>query len=226
MIIEGRSIERVVLIDDNESVRRNYGYHVDDLDLQPIQIENPFHTMEELFSEIDSATDGVICDYHLNNTTYSPFNGDEIVMNLYKMKLPSLLCSRAAEAAYSVRRYRQFIPNVISANELSPEVVVKSFEICVSEFKGDFRPVRKPYQTLVRIENKEDFHDDTMKVSVVIPGWDTRTMIDIIMKAEDTSLFYDIKNSLNKGEDYRAYATVNLGSESSDEIYIFNWRKL
>lgn len=224
--IQDRQIERVVLIDDNADVRKNYGYHVDDLNLQPFSIENPIRTLDDLLNNFTSDRDGAICDYHLNNSTYSVFNGDEIVKTLYLRKFPALLCSRDSDAPHSIRRLRQYIPNLVFSSDLSSEIIEKSFEISIAEFKGNFRSNRKPYQTLVRIENKDDFQKDCMKVSVVIPGWDTKRMIEIIIKKEETPIFDDIKTSLEYGQDYRAFATVNLGTESPDEIYIHEWRSL
>lgn len=226
MKIDSAEIERVVLIDDNPSVRKQYSYSVVDLQLEPIQIDKSFRSVEELISFANFSNAGVICDYHLMSTTYSPFNGDEIVTDFYHRQKPSLLCSRAEEAAYAVRRLRQFIPNVISPSDLSPERVVECFEVCIQEFRGKFLPQRKPYQTLVRIENKEDFKEGAMKVSVVIPGWDSQKMIDIVVQQGDTTIFSEMKRTLDAGDDFRAYATVNLGSESSDEIYIYNWKSL
>lgn len=224
--IADRDIARVFLIDDDESVRNSYGFAVEDMNLTPVQVSEPIVDLDSLIASIDNVTDGVICDYHLNNSRYSRVNGDEIVKELYIKKYPSLLCSRAQDAAFSVRRLRRYIPSIVSANDLTPESIYYSFKACISEFNGQFSQHRKPYRTLIRVENKEDFYVGCMKISAVIPGWDSRTVIDVVLKQEDTVLFDEIRKTLEGGDFFRAFCTVNLGSEDSDEIYICDWEAL
>lgn len=219
--IEGRDISRVFLIDDEPSVREVYGYHLDDLRVRTEEV-NHISGMEQLLNASNDH-DGFVCDFHLNNSRYSPINGDVIVSSLYKKKIPAVLCSRDVDTISSVRRLRHSIPCIIEARNLNGESVMEAFATCIREFSGNFSTNRRPWPTLIRIENIVEETSAILRVAVVVPGWEPQSIIEFDISKSEVGFHSDIVKSIKGGDIYRCKAQVNLDAESQSDIYIKDW---
>lgn len=219
--IEGRDISRVFLIDDDPSVRELYEYHLDDL---RVDTEEIFHIsgMDQLLNASNDH-DGFVCDFHLNNSRYSPINGDVIVSSLYKKNIPAVLCSRDVDTISSVRRLRHSIPCIIEARNLNGESVMDAFATCIREFSGNFSSIRRPWPTLIRIENIVQESPAILRVAVVVPGWESQSIIEVDISKEEVGFCSEIVKSIKGGDVYRCKAQVNLDAESQTDIYIKDW---
>lgn len=219
--IEGREISRVFLIDDDPSVRELYEYHLDGF---RVNTEEVLHIagMEQLL-KASNDHDGFVCDFHLNNSRYSPINGDVIVSNLYKKNIPAVLCSRDVDTISSVRRLRHSIPCIIEARNLNGESVMDAFATCIREFSGNFSSIRRPWPTLIRIENVVQESSSNLRVAVVVPGWEAQSIIEVDISKAEVGFCADIVQSINSGDVYRCKAQVNLDAESQTDIYIKDW---
>lgn len=222
MQVEGRIISRVLLVDDSPEIRCFYGMSLDDLEAKTEEVES-LPDLQNFVSSV-SMSDGVVCDLNLNTGFYSKVNGDVIVSTLYGRKSPAVLCSRDAESVSSVRRLRHAIPCLIEAKNLNPDTVNSAFELCLKEFKGEYSFSRKPFPTLIRFENLIFQTDHFIKTAVVIPGWDSGSLVEVDIAPEDGAIYKAVKDAFAHGEIFRCKATVNLQVEVLKDLYVTGWK--
>jgi hypothetical protein len=219
-----KSIERVRLIDDDEDVRHGYAVHVEDMDIAVADEEGPIHDLCSLLASINKSQDAVICDFNLKIKNYSSINGDEIVSGLYRSNIPALLCTRNEPHLHeAIRRKRRYIPVVLSPKKMTQETIVHAFKTCIEEFKGVFAPPRKPWRTMLRIEGGESTSDGLLKVNAVIPEWDPSTLLNFEWHIGDNEALLLAKRSIESGDILRLYATVNVGADTQDDLFIEDW---
>lgn len=207
----------VFVIDDDKSVRKSYELVIRDLSLPVALQEGPLPALSNYIELVCREAQAVLCDHHLRLAGYSPFNGAPLVAGLYQRGLPALLCTRWYEAAIDeIRSVREFIPVILRPGELTPEAVEEGLRLCSAEISGKFRPERRPWRNLVRIEalDFDDGHDD---VFVVVPGWRSQEVVRI--RSRDFPVGY--KERLRPG--LRLYAEINLGAETNEELYFRHW---
>ena len=109
-----------------------------------------------------------------------------------------------------MRMYRRYIPSLIPSNELDPDNIYKGFEICIEEFKDNYKSYRKPWRTLIRVT---DVDDTGTFFYVVVPGWDSKEKIRLPFTILEKGVHHRIE------PDYRFHAYVNKGSENQDDLY-------
>jgi CheY-like chemotaxis protein len=212
----GNTISRVGIVDDKSDVRKIMAISVSEADLTPVVEDGPLPPLEQFVTSSIKKSDAIICDYKLNLGKYSQFNGAEAVARFYELKQPALLCTTWGKAEIDAMRvYRRKIPILVRTDDINPDTIAKGFEYCIREYKNDFSPVRKPWRTLVRIEEVDDQMFPPM-FFVVLPGWYSsdkiRLPIDIIPP--------ELREKINPG--VRFHAQVNKGTEDQDDLYFDN----
>jgi len=218
-----KSIERVRLIDDDEDVRQGYAVHVEDMDIAVNDEKGPIHDLTSLLSTIQGQ-DAVICDFNLKVKNYSSINGDEIVSGLYRSHIPAVLCTRnEPHLNEAIRRKRRYIPVVLSPKKMTHETIIHAFQTCIEEFNGVFAPPRRPWRTMLRIEGGESTSDGLLRVNVVIPEWDPSTLLNFEWQMSDNEALQLAKKSVENGDILRMYATVNVGADVQDDIFVEEW---
>jgi hypothetical protein len=146
---------------------------------------------------------------------YAGFNGAETVALMYQNQFPAVLCTRYEQSSIDeMRRFRRFIPVLMKPNELTPGSLVKGFEICINEFTDNYSTHRKPWRTLVRVD---DLDEENGYFYVIVPAWDPNQIIRI----RKTDLPKKVLEKL--GRKSRFHALVNVGAELHQEIYFDNW---
>ena len=210
MRINNREIQRVLIIDDDPAARDGYSYPVEDLELEPIKVTDPFETTESFIANIRD-TDVVACDYHLRKHRYAPCDGDVLAAECFKAGIPGMLCTSYTDVAATIRRdCLRYIPALLTSNSPEPDSLVEAWKECLNEMSGRFRPTRRPWRTLVRIA-EIDF--DRACFYVVVPSWDIHKKIRIDNEGVPAS----IRNCLKP--DGRLHAQVNIGAESYEELF-------
>lgn len=213
LAISNRSIERVLILDDDIGARMAYSYSIQDLNLEPIRVDGPLLTIQGFLATIPNGAEAVICDHHLRKRQYANFDGAETVAALYCKKIPAVLYTRYEDIIDDIRPYRQYIPAML-APDFEPESLVHGFRQCIEEFGQIFRPSRRPWRALVRVERIEE---ERSLVHVVIPAWDPDTVIRYPMEFLPEAM----RNRLNV--QLRFHAQINLGAETRDELYFKDW---
>lgn len=210
-----REIEKVQIVDDDPDSRQVYGYVVVDASLQPIVETEPLGSLEEYLSRTMTA-DAAICDYTLNVRSYASFTGAELCARWYERHFPALLCTRYEKAQIErIRPFRRRIPVLLKPSELNPDTLLKGFEECLSELRGDFAPARRPWRTQVHFLTKDPDSRDTFFVE--LPGWEGKE----ILKVRTDTLPPALKDKIQ--EDFRCHAHANLGATNLEGLYLCDW---
>jgi hypothetical protein len=213
-LIAGNTIDRVVIIDDSADSRETLSDELRFAQFTPQALSGPFLTKDDLVKIVGDQADAVVCDHHLNTRNYAPCSGAEVVATWYERHIPSVMVSKWIKADIDqIRRYRRHVPVLLTPEEASDTGrIAKGFEICIEEFRDNFLPSRKPWKTLIRIEDV-DITTKPPMVYAVIPGWNSneivRFPIDIIPK--------ELHQVVAPGE--RFFALVNTGAETQEELY-------
>lgn len=222
--IQDKNINKVRLIDDDHGVRQSYKFQVEELDIDTEEVFGPISDMSSLLRTVDPDSDAVICDFNLKVKNYSSINGDEIVSGLYQRNVPVVLCTRADHLPEPIRRRRRYIPVVLAPANLSPDSLVNAFEICIDEFKGRFSSFRKPWRTMIRIEGGDVLEGlGLLRVNAVIPEFDPSTLINFEWDMSDNEALRKVREGIEHGDIVRIYATVNVGADGTDDLFVENW---
>lgn len=209
--IADRNIKRVKILDDDSDSRSSLALHVADAGLEPSPEADPLKDLPAFVEYTVKSSDAAICDHRLKPLGYANFDGADAVALLYGREFPAILCTRYSKALRDMlRTYRRQIPVLLEPTQIDPDTLVDGFERCIREFKGEFLPSRRPWRTLVRVEEPGD---DPKFCYVVLPGWNSSEIISLPVDI----VLQDIRARMVPG--YRFYANVNMGAESQDELY-------
>ncbi len=215
LLIENQTIDRVLVIDDDQSARDGYKYTIEDLGLKAILESGPINDLDAFVKTFSQKADAVLCDYHLRKHNYANFNGDKLVAACYRNRVPSILCTTYTDVNATLNRgYLRFIPAFLRTSSPDPEAVRASFAKCIREFTGDFPSSRKPWRTLIRVE---EIDSDRVYLYVVIPGWNTQKKIRLYLDNFPKVIREVIQ------EDMRLHAQVNIGAETYEDLYFDEW---
>ena len=217
------STRKIAIVDDDEDARETISWQVEDTDtFEPILI----YKNDKYSSDVNKFADyiasqevyAVLCDHRLFLDSFANFYGAQLVAALYDKKIPAILVTQnfSIDLNFSIRKYRDKIPVLIERANINSIEIIKGIEYCYSELKEGFSSLRKPYNTLVRIESISS-EDGEPVVDVIIPGWDYDTAIRFPQSIIDEALHKDIEIGT------RLFADVNIGAETSDQIYLKNF---
>lgn len=210
-----RGIKRIDIIDDQEYVRLGYGEVIKDLGAEPVYERGPLPLLSDFVRAFEC--DAAISDLSLRVSRYAEFDGAELVAALYEHKKPAVLCTQWQARIDDIRRYRRFIPCVLSSQQLNVDSIERGIEDCMREFRGDFSQSRRPWRTLVRFE-EVDAHFAYM----VIPAWSSS---GVKLMVQDLPDWLQHRLGALSGEILRTYVHCNLGAEHDGELYFFDWEK-
>jgi CheY-like chemotaxis protein len=215
LTINGKTIETVLVIDDDEQAREGFGYVIEEMKLKPVYEAGPLHDLQKLLTQLPNRADAVVCDYHLRVRNFAHFDGDQLVASSNSNQFPALLCTTYTDSDVTVlRSKRRYIPTLLKPEAYSPETFVRGFTRCVLESKGEFDPSRRPWRTLVRVEEVDMAGG---YFYVVVPIWSADDKIRIYLADVPDQMRGRVKS------DQRFHAQVNIGAETADELYFFEW---
>src|SRR5574341_1473652 len=211
IVLDGKRIARIKIIDDNAHARKALAFSVADANCEPIEEPGPIRNLDEFIRQSINVADAVLCDHRL--TTYARFSGAEAVASFYKVRFPAVLCTAYSRADIdAMRRYRRHIPAVIGANDVSPEAIVDGFKRCVQEFNGEYLPSRRPWRTLVSVVEVDKESADN-KLFVIISAWNSAEVVRLLFDLVPPELRLHIQVGA------RFYAQVNIGAEDQNDLY-------
>jgi len=206
------AIKTVAVLDDSEDVRAAISEKLADDDYQPVSLTGPLATLDQLVQLLPSQAQAAVCDYQLStHGNYATFNGAQFVSRCYQQRsLPCVLrTSYVTSKAEHIRVYRRYIPALIQPSEATSDAMAHGWETCLSEWHDRYRPGRKPWRTLVRIEEREE---KEKRIYVVVPAWNPDEKICLL----DSNLGSALPRAMAGA---RLFAQVNIGAESQEELY-------
>jgi hypothetical protein len=206
-----KTITRVAIIDDQPDVRDSIAEKVEDANFTALP-ESGDVTLEldSCIEKIQKNANAAIFDCHLSHKNYATFNGIHAIKKMYLLLFPALLITSYANAdLLEIQQARKYIPIVLQPETVSPDIIIEGFKLCQNEFAGVYSPERRPWRSLVRVE---DFTGDS--VYVVVPSWDAREKFRVPI-----SMFpFEIRNEKILG--MRFFSKVNIGAEDYHEVYL------
>lgn len=214
MRIYNKEINRVLIVDDDPAARDSFAYPIEELQLESVKVPGPVGTPQAFIEDVKSS-DVVLCDYHLKKHSYAVCDGDVLMAECYKARIPGMLCTTFTDVDITIRRdCLRYIPALLKTSSPEPNALVTAWRKCLSEMNGTFHSTRKPWRTLVRVE---EIDDDRRCFYAVLPAWDSRkkVRIDIEIIPEE------ILKLLKPGK--RFHAEVNTGAESHAELFFDSW---
>lgn len=210
--IAGRTLHRAKVVDDDVTAMRTLALVVNDADLEAIEVPGPLPALEEFVRQTVGDSDAIVCDHRLKRTNYALFDGAEAVAHFYRKKFPAVLCTSYVKADVdSMRQYRREIPALFST-PADPDSIARGLEQCIEEFDGHFRPTRKLWRTLIRVEDRDDTSIPQL-FYVIVPGWSADEAIRLPVNLVPASIQANIKRGL------RLFAKANLGAEKQEDLF-------
>jgi len=206
-----KKIEQVGIYDDQPNARELLAGKVEDADLIPIVQNERIASLEVCIQTAQTRGGAAIFDNHLSQRNYADFRGILAVSQLYLLFFPALLVSSYEADILEIREYRQHVPIILEPDKVTPDSIIKGFEICKNEFAGKFTSERKPWRSLVRVD---EISEDKKSVYVVIPSWNASEKILLpisIFPVQDERI-----------EGMRFFAKVNIGAENYTDLYCYD----
>lgn len=202
-------INKIAIIDDKKEARDSMAEIVSDANFSYEIINKKIDSVDKLFETIGKTSQAAVLDHHLNIANYANFTGAQAVSELFKKKFPALLVTAYSQSEIDqIRLYRKNIPVIISSNEFDSSDIEPGLTKCINELKDKYNKDRKGYKSLFRIENL----DEKRRVAfIIIPSWDSQETIRLPFEVF-------AKKNLEIGE--RFYATINLGAEKQEDLFI------
>lgn len=215
LLQEPRKINRVFVIDDNADARDAMAECVIDASLEPIIVNNRLPSMNEFIQKLINNSDAAaIFDHRLMPGNYAGFTGAEAVASLYQRCFPALLVTKWSSADIdNIRRFRRFIPALIPSGGIEEETITNGLQQCLNEFEGHFTPERKPWRTLVRIEEDLSPESKMPLVYAVISAWNPNQVIRFPLELIDRKYH----KFVNAG--VRFFAQINIGAKHQDDLF-------
>ena len=211
LTINNKSIERVMVVDNQPDSLDAIAYSIEEASLEPIVYQKPFTSIEECLSKVTTQAEAAIFAHHLGPQNTIHFSGASAVAHLYQQQFPSLLVTAWAEADIdTIRPFRKNIPILLKSDEADPQLILSGFEQCVKEFFGDYSSSRRKWRTLIRIE---DVDLEKLIAYVVIPGWNPNKVVRLpLIMFPEAQREKVIPNA-------RFFAKVNTGALHHEELY-------
>lgn len=213
--IDGYEINNVLIVDDDPAARDAFAEMITDMGLNPKSESGPLEDLLQYVKSVPQKADAVFSDYRLKPRNYSVFEGDSLVAECFRQNIPAVLCTTYSSADFMLdRSLVRRIPVLLRNTNPGPADVEAAFKKCIEELHGDISPSRKAVRTLIRVN---DIDQDRGFFYVVIPGWDVRTKVRLdLSNVPDT-----LRSLIQPGK--RFHAQVNIGAESSSDLFFDDW---
>ncbi len=216
LTINNKSIQRVMVVDNQPDSLDAIAYSIEEASLEPIVYQKPFTSIQECLSMVTTKAEAAIFAHHLGPQNTVHFSGASAVAHLYQQQFPSLLVTAWAEADIdNIRPFRRYIPVLIRSGNAEAETIQEGFKLCLSEFEQQYAPNRRPWRTILRIKEvniNQGFPTQSM-VYALVPAWNPHEVVRFPLSL--------IPEHLQPAIDTGTYlfAKVNTGADHYDELY-------
>jgi hypothetical protein len=208
-----RRFARVSVGDDDADARETL---LDDLKaarFKPRALLGPYDSLKSLVEDAMDQADAAVFDHHLQTGAFAPCSGAAVLNELYAKQFPALLVTAWVRADMDeIRRYRRRIPVLLTPDQADGDSIARGLDVCAKEFRSEYLPSRRPWKSLVRIEDVDDSQKDTI-VYAVVPGWNSREVV----RFPRSIIPQRLHRHVTPGE--RFFALVNKGAEDQSELY-------
>ena len=214
--VKDRHVDRVAIVDDDQDARDTWSGLVN-AEFATNPLSGPFANLRTLVDTIVGGANAALCDHHLKEGNYAHCSGAEAVCALYRQQFPAVLVTRYSKADMDeIRLYRRGIPVLLASDMADPVSIAAGFDLCMGEFDEKYAPHRRPWKTLVRIEDVESGGRNPV-VFAVLPGWNSSEVVKFPL----TLIPEELRRYVEKGAHF--FAMVNKGAEDQAELYFENF---
>jgi len=213
--LEASNLQKVAVIDDEPDVRASYADYLEDIGLEPVDVQGPLGTLDGFVEESRRRSHAAICDHRMKISKYADFDGAQLVAEYYQKRFPALLCTRFEADIDEIRPYRKYIPILLNWEDLmDPDTIRFSFERVVAELRDEIPPSRRPWRALVHVY---DVDRDRGFAHIFLPGWDPHKGLRLRIKDIPEDLWPNLR------EDAWLHAHVNIGAENREDLFFERW---
>jgi hypothetical protein len=206
-----KPIKRVAVVNDTASAREEMADKIFEAGLEPIILSSRLSSIDKCIATVTSQADAAILEHHLKSGHYANFMGAEAIARLYRQHFPSLLVTAWADADIdNIRLFRRYIPVLVKTDHADSEIITQGFKQCLNEFENHYSPDRKPWRTLIRIE---DIDRVRAMVYALVPGWDPRNIVKFPLSLIAENLQPNLETETH------LFAKVNIGAAHHNELY-------
>jgi len=226
MISEGA---RVAVIDDDADYALSTAGIVEEACLIPTIIseaEAGFQCPRQLLDFVQASDcAAVVCDHRLKPKGLASFSGAEFVANAFDNRLPAVLLSTfaAVDSDTTIKLHRARIPSLIAREDLDPGKIMDGLQRSESELAGIVTPERRPWRTLVRIEDVSK-QVEAPAADAIVHTWKPLEAVRFPLEViEEKSIRQYLMN--NDSWPVRLFAEVNVGCDETNELFFrkFEW---
>jgi hypothetical protein len=212
-----KPIKRVAVVNDTAAAREEMAENLFEAGLEPIIQNARLNSIDECITSVTSKAEAAILEHHLKSDNYANFMGAEAVAQLYRRHFPSLLVTAWADADIdNIRLFRRYIPVLIKRRDAYPETITQGIKQCLNEFEKQYASDRRPWRTLVEIEEVNRDSKPPM-VYVLIPGWNPDEVVRFPLVIFPENLQQRVVPAAH------FFAKVNIGATHYNELYFENF---
>lgn len=215
MILEGRLIQKIAVIDDDPTVRSSYVEALQDLDVEALEVDGLSGNASAAWDAVLKGCDAVLTDLVLKRSGYSPFNGGVIAVEGGRRNIPTILCTSYTDVNQELLRFeRRHVAAILPQAQFELDPFKEGLRRSICELDGNFLPERRPWRTQVEIV---DIDPDRSYVWVIVMGRSPNEKI----KVYTSELPNVLQNRIDIG--VITHARVNTGAESAKDLYFDEW---
>jgi len=208
------AITDVAVIDDDKQSAAVTGVLLEEVGLRPRFVSPHYDDPARLASDIASTAEAAVCDHRLQPGGFASFDGATAVAALFRRGLPAVLITQfLMDADTSIRRWRKFVPVLLTRERADGRLIAEGLERCASEIRGEFTSERRPARALVRIENVTDESNQRV-ADALVPQWHVqqaiRFPVDLLPEA--------LRDAVAPG--VRFFAQVNINAPGDADLYL------
>lgn len=213
-------MDKVAVVDSDPDAVEAWAICVRDAKMEPIPLTAECRSLESAAEKIKCMADAALCGHRLFLNRYANFSGAHLVARLYRKSLPAILVTPIldVDSDVSIRKYREWIPVLLTRDETNSETIRKGLSICQDELSGRLLPTRRRWRTVVRIEAVDQEGAEDIARAVVV-GWNPHEQIrfpaDLMPLEMRQSMFRHLPH-----DDFYVCAQVNIGAETSGDLYL------
>lgn len=208
-------VSRIAIVDDDQNVREGLAYAIESDEWVPIEQTGPLGHIDDFLAR-NLGADAAVSDHKLSPAGYAHFSGAQLVAAWYRRMFPALLCTTYSTSAVAeFRSLRRWIPVVMPPEGLSPDTLRAGLDLVVDELHGNFVAERRPWRAVVRFT---DYAPENRTVYAKLAGWSSEAVA-----LREVDLPEALRQIVTSRVDFHCYAEANLGTASSDDLYLSGW---
>lgn len=163
---------RIAVVDDRPDDLRDSSIAVEDAGLTPVPVVPQQVPIGEFIAHLRNLqVSGVLLDHRLNQVQPISYSGAQLAPLLYADAVAPVMRTtyRSAGEDLDLRRYRRWLPRVLSRSS-DGEEVAEAFSYSASELAGLFARDREPQRSLIEVLDVAEDGGELV-ADVLVPAW-------------------------------------------------------